>query len=405
MTLSFPRALLAALVLGLVVAGCEEQLTAPGTCPATCPGGTPEVRDTILDALPHDTTFAGFVIRGTRGSGLLVSNGFLGDTDLALIRFTPLNDSIAVRDTGRTYVIDSVQIAVTLLARDSVQSGMQFQLYRLPTTVDTTTTYTQAAALFTPGALLDTATIADTVHGGHTFLWKYKGASLSKVAIPAGDSGVFALGIGLTGPAASGIRIGGVASGTQIPSITAYVTLNVPDTTASIKHQTVFVRPAMATYLPSTAHPLDPDLLTLGTTQGSRAVVRFPFPEYLRDSALISRATLELTPAGAIPGLPGDSVAVDAFSVLADFGPKSPLSSLVGFRNFDFGSTDTVRVEVVGAMRGWQNATLPNPPMFVLMLNLEGASFTESRFNSTRSAGGHPRLHITYQRAFPFERP
>ena len=74
MTLSFPRALLAALVLGLVVAGCEEQLTAPGTCPATCPGGTPEVRDTILDALPHDTTFAGFVIRGTRGSGLLVSN-------------------------------------------------------------------------------------------------------------------------------------------------------------------------------------------------------------------------------------------------------------------------------------------------------------------------------------------
>lgn len=400
------RALLAALGFGLVVAGCTEQLTAPGTCPATCPGGTPEVRDTVLDAVVGgDSTYAGFVNRGTAASGLLLANGFLGDTDVALIRFRSRSDSISVRDTARSYVIDSVQISLSVLARDSTASGMKLLVYRVPRTVDTSLTYTQASALLTPAALLDSAAIDDTVHAPHTYTWMYSGADLAKVDIPAADSGVIALGLALSGPTASGIRVGGVASGTTVPSITAYVTVDIPDTTAALKHQTVLVRSDQGTYFPSTPHTLDPDLLTLGTTHGTRVMVRFKFPEYLKDSALISRATLELTPVAPINGLLADSVNLDADAVLADFGAKSPLNGLAGFRPFDFGSADTVRIEVVKAMAGWQNDVLASAPAFALFLNQEGASFAEARFYSTRSPSGRPRLHITYQRAFPFERP
>ncbi|HET7042755.1 MAG TPA: hypothetical protein VFI13_12080, partial [Gemmatimonadales bacterium] len=124
MTLRLRSALFVAAAVGLAVAGCQEQLTAPGNCPATCPGGSPEVHDTIIDAVVGgDSTYTGYVIRGSTSGGLRLSNGFLADTNYGFIQFVRRADSIAVRDTNRSYTVDSVVLSVALLARDTLASG------------------------------------------------------------------------------------------------------------------------------------------------------------------------------------------------------------------------------------------------------------------------------------------
>jgi len=61
MTLRLRTLLVAVVGSAVLVAGCREQLTAPGTCPATCPGGTPVLRDTVLEAIiGQDSTHAGY---------------------------------------------------------------------------------------------------------------------------------------------------------------------------------------------------------------------------------------------------------------------------------------------------------------------------------------------------------
>ena len=58
-------------------------------------------------------------------------------------------------------------------------------------------------------------------------------------------------------------------------------------------------------------------------------------------------------------------------------------------------------------IQSWQATRLPHPPVLFVNVSPEGASFTEPRFYSTRSpiAARHPRLRITYQLPFAFERP
>jgi hypothetical protein len=406
MTLRSRFFLLAAFGIGLAVAGCQEQLTAPGSCPATCPGGTPVVHDTILDAIVGgDSTYLGYVVRGATTGGFRVSNGFHGITDYGVVRFIARADSVSVRDTLRSYTIDSVALSVTLLARDTTASGMLLELHRVPAGTDTSSTYGDVSPLIIAGTLLDSATIADSVRAGFTYRFVFDSTQLAQVAIPPGDSGILALAVAISGGTTTGIRLGGIGSGGGVPRFQTFVTVNVPDTTPAIRHQVVSRGPSATTYVSSGSTANDPDLLTVGTAVGARALVRFKFPEYLKDSALISRATLELTPESTVVGLSGDSAIVDIDALIADYGAKSPTSGLAGFRALTFGSADTVRVEVSTELKNWQRASLPHPPAFMLSLSPEGSSFTEPRFKSTRSASGRPRLHITYQLPFDFERP
>jgi hypothetical protein len=149
--------------------------------------------------------------------------------------------------------------------------------------------------------------------------------------------------------------------------------------------------------------------LYVGTAAASHAFIKFPWPAYLRDSALLARVTLEVTPAAPINGLAGDSVTLAADGVRVDYGPKSPPGNLVvgGIRNLVRGSSDTVRIEVTNEVVLWQPkaTSLPHPPIFVLSLLQEGASFTEPSFLSSRAPAGAPRLRVTYQLPFDFERP
>ncbi|HVX87338.1 MAG TPA: hypothetical protein VG940_00310, partial [Gemmatimonadales bacterium] len=395
------------------VAGCQEQLTAPGSCPATCPGGTPVLRDTVLDALvDQDSLFSGYLIRGATLAGVRLSNGLDGHTDYGVIGFVARPDTVPTRDTAdpyTTYVIDSVAITVTLLARDTSASGIQLELHRLPATTDTTATFGDIDPIIVPGTLIDSVTIADSVRPSFTYRFLFQGDTLALVDIPAADSGVFAMAVAISGGSATGVRLGGIGSGTGVPLMRTYVTANTTDTTPSVKHQVVQTRPRFTTFVSSAPAPAyDPTVLSVGTAIGTRAYIRFPWPAYLKDTALLARATLELVPEVPFNGLPGDSTFLNIHGVRLDFGAKSPvINPFGGTRFLPVGSADTLRIDVVTIVQAWQRDQLPLPPLLVAIVDPEGAAFTEPRFYSTRSPvpARRPRLRITYQLPFDFERP
>lgn len=421
MTLRFTRTAAAIFGLALAAAGCQEQLTAPGSCPATCPGGTPVLRDTVLQALTdQDSLFAGYLIRGASLAGMRVANGLDGHTDYGVVRFVSRPDTVSTRDTAdpyATYVIDSVAITVTLLARDTSASGIRLALHRLPATVDTNAVFGDIDPLIVDGTLMDSVTIADSVdlidvngkRTSFTYRFVFQGDTLSQVDIPAADSGVLAMAVAISGGTATGARIGGIGSGTAVPLMRTYVTVNTTDTTSSVKYQVVQSRPKFTTFVSSVPEPpYDPNVLSIGAASGTRAYIRFPWPAYLKDTALLARATLELVPEVPFGGLPGDSAFVDIHGVRIDFGAKSPLVNPFGGTEYlPIGSSDTLRIDVVTVVQAWQRDNLPFPPLLVAIVAPEGAGFTAPRFYSTRSpvAARRPRLRITYQIPFDFERP
>lgn len=420
MTLRSARIVVAVLGLGLGVAACQEDLTAPGSCPATCPGGTPVLRDTVLDALiDQDSLFAGYIIPGTTGAGMRVANGLDGRTDYGIVRFVARRDSVPLPDTittdsirpMATYTIDSVAITLTLLARDTTAAGIRLALHRLPATVDTNATFAEIDPLIVPGTLMDSVTIADSVRPSFTYRFVFTADTLALVDIPAADSGVLALAVAISGGAATGARVGGISSGGGVPLMFAYVTANTTDTTTAVKHQVVQSRPKFTTFVSSVPEPpYDPAVLDVGGITGTRAYLRFPWPAYLKDTALLARATLELVPESPFGGLPGDTAKIDVHGVRLDFGAKSPLinpSVAEHLQYLPIGSSDTLRVDVISTVKRWQFDQIPSPPMLVAIVSPEGASFTEPRFYSTRSpvAARRPRLRITYQLPFDFERP
>ena len=393
-----------ALAAGLLVAACQERLTAPGECPATCPGGTPVVRDTVLDA-EFDTTYVGYLIPGATGAGFLVSNGMIGGvTDYGVVRFLPRADSILAADTFRTYTIDSVALEFTLLARDTLASGLRLEFHRLPAATDSGVAYGDVVTPVNDNAtLVDSATVPDSARRGYVVRFVFSdSAALARVALAPGDSGVLALGVALVGGPASGVRINGTSGGAN-PKFITYVTADVADTTAQA--QVITRGPAFSPYVSSSPAIPDQAVLTVGGGAVARAFIRFPWPAYLRDTALLARATLELTPADTIRGLPGDSAFVTVRGIQADFGPKSPASSIGGTKYLAIGSLDTLRIDVIAEVQAWQRNTLPDPPVLLASLTPEGASFTVPTFLSTRSGAGRPRLHVTYQIPFDFERP
>jgi len=412
MTFRTSRVLLLAGLTALGVAACQEQLTAPGVCPATCPGGVPIVHDTVLEALSEaDSTFTGYTVVGAGPSGLRSSNGFLGSVDRAFISFDTLPDSVYVRDTARTFTIDSATIDIPLLKRDTLVSGIVLWLHRLPATIDTGATFAEVESYISPATVIDSVTVPDSITAAHTFRFVFKGDTLNSIAIPAADSGVLALAVAITAPTPTGVRIGGVGSGEMggIPLIRLFVTVNIPDTATSLKKQVLPRTGSFSRFVSSNPSVFNDSLLILGTMQDARAMIRFPWPAYLRDSALLARATLELTPDTAFAGLPGDSAWIDLYGITVDFGPKSPLSGgFRGTRPLIFGSADTVKVDVIAEVQFWQTGVLaiPHPPVLVARLSpYGGGSFTEPRFRSTRHPSGRPRLRVTYQLPFDFERP
>jgi hypothetical protein len=401
------RSVFGFLAAAVLLTGCQERLTAPADCPALCPGGTAQVLDEIVEAIPlADSSFRGYVQPQT-APALLVSNGLRGYEQRGIMRFPTRVDSIALRDTLRSYVIDSVAFGFSVVALDTNLSGVQVQLYRLPRLIDSTTTYAQLDPSFVPENLITSIPIPADLNTG-SIRTVVQGADLAKVAIPPADSGVLALGLRLEAPVTSGVRLGAEASGTGGVFVT-YATLNIPDTgSARIREL-----PLTATFNSSLAaidEPVDSTLLQVGGEPAARALLRFDLPPRIRDSASIVRATLELTPVAPIIGLQTDPVRLLARSVLSDIGAKSPLESrLFAADTIEAGTASTINVEVVRLVQQiWvADTTLPNALMLSLAPEHEGGSFSRPVFYSTRAADPavRPRLRVSYLLAFPFENP
>lgn len=398
-----------------VMTACQERLTSPADCPALCPGGSVQVFDTVVPAVAlrdssfpaHKDSANGYVARG-QGAALLVSNGFPGSEDRAVYRFGTRGDSIAVRDTLRAYAVDSVLLNVTLVARDTLVDGLKVYLYRLPSTVDSTVTFADVESQLVDANLIDSITVPDTLNSGaiHTTL---RGADVDRLRLPVGGDSVLAIGLRMAAVAPTGIRVGALAAGAGA-TFTSYVTVDVPDT-GSVRNQTMLRTTAFNTFLTQNTVVPDDTLLLVGGEPASRALVRFGLTDAFLDSVTIVRVTLELTPARPIIGLPTDPSAIQILAVIGDLGAKSPLSSDVNFIRQDTlppVQSDTVKIEMTRIVQLWQSSRL-RPQSIFLRLIPEGASFSRAAFFSTRSPSGGvlvaPRLRITFQRAFPFEKP
>ena len=392
----------ALLVLGL--GACTEDLTTPGTCPQTCPGGAVEVRDTVIYALQdQDSAYFGYVLAG-QGTGLLVSTADPAMHYLSVVRFGGRPDSIRIQDTLYTYTIDSVAVSIGVLARDPAATGIVLQLYRAPATVDSAVSYADLATYATPANLLDSMVVPDTLQNGNLRV-VFSGADLAKVAIPAADSGVLAIALGMTSVDSTGVELGGPSASTFLPTFTTYATVSEVD---SANQAQAIIRVAnFATYREENPPPLDPTILRVGGAPSSRILLRFSLPPEIRNSITeILRAELMLTPDGPIEGVPGIATTITARGLLADVGAKSPLVPLISPLTLIYpDSTSTSTIEVIDIVKTWQLATNPPAEAIFVSLQPEGSSFTQPVFASSRSPSGVPQLRITYVTPLDFQEP
>ena len=395
------------LVIGLAAAallgGCQEKLTTPADCPALCPSSQTTARDTVLEAaFAGDTSFPGYTARGA-GSSVLASR-LPTDEERAIITFLGRDSTVIVKDTARAYSVDSVTLNLGLTGRDTAVKALRLLVYNLPFVADSTTSFATVDAALVPGNLIDSIAVVDTVRAGLLRL-TLAGPALARIALPAGNAGRLSIAVVPNAAAPTGVRLGSTsATGGLTPTFTTYAHAAIADT--ALQRQQI-LRGGVFTSFVSAAPPPAPDisLLALGGAPSSRVLIRFALPPVIRDTARIVRATLELIPSGPIAGLPNDPAVVNVLPVLADLGQKSPTptspSAAVSVRA---GSTDTVRVDVVRLAALWQGS-FRRPSVLYLTLLPEAGSFSRPVFYSTRSATGHPRLRITYQLPYPFEKP
>jgi len=395
--------LLARLAAVLLLAGCQERIAAPADCPNLCPGGYQIREDTLVALQDRDSAFAGYLNAG-QGSSLRVSWQFPVSDDRAVFKFARRTDSLFINGKFRGYTIDSLALEVTLSYRDTLAKGLKLFLYRLPVTVDSTATFADIDAAFTPTSTVDSFVVDDSVVTRRLRV-VFIGADTTKLIIPPADSGVLALGVQIRADQGTGVRIGGAGAGTGAPSFISYVT--APSSDTSTVNRVVTPSLQFNTFLSQAPLTIDPDLLTLGGVPSARALVRFPWSAKLRDSATLVRATLQLIPAGPVTGLGGDSAFVLVRPIIADFGGKSPSVSDATFAAVVAvmpGTSDTVSFEVRRALTLWQG-TRPVPPALFLSLIPEASSFTRPTFGSTRTPGLVPRIIVTYALKFPFNEP
>jgi len=296
--------------------------------------------------------------------------------------------------------VDSVRLSLLVVSHDTAARHVQVQLYRLPSNLDTTAlSFASLITQFIPANRIGGQQLPDTALAD-TLQLLLKGSQLAPVTLQPADAGRLVMGISITGDTPTGGRIGN-HRGIFPPEFLTYVTPVAPNTL----RQGIPLTPNFADYVSRQTPTIDPELLTVGGVPSSRALLRFPWPARLRDSATIVRATLELVPAEPIAGARNETGTLNVRGLAADFGAKSPVGTEAGASgsvglppNFD----DTVRVEVANVVRFWQGGF--RPPAMFLSIDPEVETFSRAVFGSSR-VGGAPRIRINYLPRFPFTRP
>jgi len=406
----------------LLAAACVERLTAPGHCPDFCPSGQITVVDTLLTTnINRDSSYRGYVV--SYQSPLMLAALLPGATDTLdgrpIFRFNGYGQRFRIStvdtSTGQILGADSARLQVYIVRRDTATHNLQLRFYRLPTTIDTTTTFGAVAAPFTdslvrtvnvdtllaqPGRK-DTVTgdsvVVDTVNHRLVLSLKFDTAAARYVGT---DSGAVAYGIRIAADTLASIAFGKGAVG---PVLQWYLRVDSLGTQVARKPAILGATLANFVFTPPPA-PLD-STLAVGGVPSARSLLRVAFPKFIRDSSQIIRGTLFLVPAVAARGAPADSFVMEARTVLADFGPKSPIDSRLDDPIVIHpGATDTIKIEVTNMLQLWA-ADTTHPTVFLLRPQAEVQYFGEIRFYPSKAAAFRPTLRITYVKPFPFGVP
>lgn len=380
----------AAVVLASALPACKEELTTPVDCPELCPGNSLIIRDTTIEAIVDlDSTFTGY-LRATDIPALLISNGLPAGDARAWATFPRRSDSVTVDGLARFLTLDSAAITLHVLGLDKTVQGTQLVVHRISAALDTNTTLAAIDAQLTPDSRLGAIAVSDT---GNARL-VLSGDDLLKIAPVEADSFRLGLGFRIDAPEPTGLRIASLNFDSRPPTMTLYGKIVIADT--SKVRQTLTAVADSANYVINTPAPPGQEHLFLGGKSGSRSIIRFNAPPALRDSAIILRATLELTPAEPLLGLKGDPATLEVRGVLADVGAKSPyLANLRGTLSLPVDVTTVQSIDLRDIVGTWFVAS-PPPSALMIGVNPEGGTFARPEFFSTRSPSGRPRIRITY---------
>jgi hypothetical protein len=382
--------------LGLIIAigvlwGCQEKLALPSSCPDFCPGTGLIIRDTTIEAVQdRDSSFSGYLGLG-EPSALLISNGLPAGDARAWAIYGKLPDSLFVIGIRYAYTIDSMEFRLPLIARDTAVKNLQVVVHRIPL-VDSTVTLDELDQHMTPETAVDSVAVPDTLQSGNVRVM-IRPAGWPRLVPDSTDTTRIAVGFRITAPAPTGVRVASSFTGSG-PTWLTYA--QVPTTDTTLRKQTITIPPDISNYAIEQVGPSNPDNLFMGGRTGSRTLIRFRLPKAFTDSSTVIRATLELTPARPVEGLPNDLAAIQVLAALVDVGAKSPaFSGAVGTIALEPGATEVQLVEVLGPVSTWFG---PGglPTTLLLGLAPEGGTFTLAEFLSTRSGTVKPRLRITY---------
>ena len=410
---------LALIGAAVLAAACVEDLSAPGVCPNYCPTAGLTIADTVLYDLSRDSSFRGYVL--PHRSTLMLAANVPGVVDgRAIFRINGPGSRFKINPndttTGLILGADSARLRMVISRYDTALTNLALAFYRLPKTIDSTTTFADVSGAFTDSLLrtlnIDTLLAQpnrkDSVTGdsaavdtiGHTLTLFVKFDSTAARYVGA-DSGSVAYGIRVSADSPVSIAItSGLASGPQF--LSRYI--RVDSSGVPVSRNIGLAFSAFESFVRNPPSPAIDSTLTVGGAPSARSIIRLAFPRVIRDSSQIIRATLNLVPAVAAAGLPIDSFAVEVHAVLVDLGAKSPIAIDLAHTDstmIHIGATDTVQVEVTNVLQAWA-ADSAQPTTFVLRAKDEAQSFAEIRFYPTIAAAFRPSLRVTYVRRYPF---
>ena len=401
----------------LLAAACVERVSAPGDCPAFCPSGQIEIVDTVLTSIiSRDSTFRGYVT--ALSAPLLLAADLPGFVDgRAIFRINGFGQRfiLSTADTGAILGADSARLQLTVARRDTGAHNLSLTFYRLPITVDSTTTFAGLAGPFTdslvkrvnidtllarPGhkdTLTGDSVVVDTVNNVLVLALKFDTAAARYVGT---DSGTVAYGVRVSADSLASIAI-------TRSTLSWQWYLRVDSIGTPVARKPGSLGAAFSSFVFDPPPPPPDSTLAVGGVPSARSFLRVAFPHFIRDSSQIIRGTLTLVPVAPVQGAPSDSFVVEAHTVFTDVGAKSPIivdATRTDTAIIHIGPRDTAQIEVTNLLQFWASDTT-RATTLVLRAKQEAASFSLIRFYPSVAQAFRPALRITFVRRFPFGAP
>ena len=396
-------AALAALVAGL---GCQENVTAPGSCPSLCPAGSVVLVDTVLtDIVASDSSYRGYYAPSEAQTLALADLDSL--RSVALVRFGSRDSTWIPPVTNDTAVtigrVDSVQLRITLAGRDTAAKNLRILVYRLPAQFDTGMTWADVQPYLTDSALVDTITIADSVTGGDV-LWTLRSGAVD--TIPAGDGGVVSFAFAVRASTKTGVGLTSDESGSSGAHLEWFVHAAAPRD--SLTHGFV-VGGSFDTFVFDPPPAMPSNALVAGGLPSARSILRLQLPPEAIDSVRVVRATLILTPTHRARGLPTATFLLSARGIVRDLGAKSIIftdTAAGGTASVAVGDSSEIHIEVGRLLRAWGTSVGDSLPRVIMLLGEpEGGGMSEVAVGGKSAGAAAPRLRLTFVRPYPFGLP